>query len=111
MGRCRQRSSNNYHIKLQELQNRSNSLTGNVALNGNSSLDDQFKFISDWRDPTEIEQQNQIKRANNFFYNIAAPRYTYGDDPTDIYGRTLKAYQLGLINDDQVKQNLAQIKR
>ena len=97
--------------ELQELQNRSNSLTGNVALNGNSSLDDQFKFISDWRDPTEIEQQNQIKRANNFFYNIAAPRYTYGDDPTDIYGRTLKAYQLGLINDDQVKQNLAQIKR
>lgn len=97
--------------ELQELQNRSNSLTGNVALNGNSSLDDQFKFISDWRDPTEIEQQNQIKRANNFFYNIAAPRYTYGDDPTDIYGRTLKAYQLGLINDDQAKQNLAQIKR
>lgn len=97
--------------ELQELQNRSNALTGNVALNGNSSLDDIFQFTSDWRDPTEIERQNQLQRANNFFYNIAAPRYTYGDDPTDIYGRTLKAYQLGLINDDQVRQNLAQIKR
>lgn len=104
-------ASGQLNRELQELSNRSNSLLGNVALNGNSSLDSTFKMQSDYRDPTAIERQNQLNRANNFFYNIAAPRWTYGDDPNDIYGQTLKAYMLNQIDENQVKQYLSQIKK